>query len=93
MRQTEINRSVWALFENAKDAATTGITQAVAGGRLNVDRALLPMIVTIINDAVDRTFSGGFKNVERQLERALVEARATQAPAAVAPSRKRTKKN
>lgn len=93
MKQNEVNRNVWSLFEAGKDNVEKVLIAAVVNKQINIDRSLLPMLLIYVKDSLDQTFSRGFKVLEKTIQKAISDARDDLPDVPKAPPKKKIKKN
>jgi hypothetical protein len=58
----KLSKSVWQLFEAAKDTTKKNLVTAVTAGQLKVDENVLPVLLTLVNSSIDEGFNKGHKN-------------------------------
>lgn len=66
----QISKSAFQLVEQTKNVTAQNLAAAVANGDLKVDRAMLPMLISLVQASIDE----GFHQANRQFEAVVDEA-------------------
>jgi hypothetical protein len=73
---SQINKSAFQLVEQAKNVTAQNITTAVTKGDLKVDRALLPVLINLIQASIDQGYHQALRQFEAQVDASLKAASA-----------------
>jgi len=67
--KNNLSKSVWQLFEAAKDTTKKNLVTAVTAGQLKVDEEVLPVLLTLVGSSLDEGFNKGHKNFLSSVEK------------------------